>query len=305
MHPIDALPILLSLDVTAGLVKQGLRAQWTGPGTTQLAILGASNTTPIVLTVAAGSFGTNDPRTGAVGVGSVHHVVVAGVTGNTAANKLSEKDQRNEAWIGVLTSPTTIALYDLNVWTGALIPSVGNGVYAGGGTVSRAFVDGAILVGREKIGETSATPRCVMVPASIQDGPADATSAMTVETRADDEHGREELSRPLRTDVLTYEVHAWGGGASDGGAFGPALLIAQQVKRSALLRFPGVVEIGRGTWPDQHPEAPQRLKLGHEFVFTLGFRTPITAEAVEFAPAETVVDLTMALAVGTNDPEEA
>ena len=115
MHAIDAIPIFLSLEVTADLVRQGLRAPWRNgvgvndPPVLTLDVLDASNTSPIVIRVPANSLTVSDTAIG-VRSGRVFHVVVAGVTGNTAANKLDAKPLRCEAWIAVATSPTTLEL---------------------------------------------------------------------------------------------------------------------------------------------------------------------------------------------------
>ncbi len=305
---IDALPELLSLEVTADLVAQGLRAPWRNgvsvgdAQTFTLDVLDASNTSPIVITVPANSLTIDDDKIGVRAGVKVLHVVIAGVTGNTAANNLNEETLRNSAWYAVVTSPTTLALYDLDNNTGALVPSVGNGAYAGGGTVSKAFVEGAILVGREHVSENSSPPRIVMIPMAVQDEAPTGFSAMTAAAFAEGERDRQRISPPIRTDLLWWEVHVWGGG---GVRFGPTLALAQAVKRAAHLRGNGSYEIGRGDWLDQHPDAPQRLKVGRNFAFQLGLRTPITRAAVELAPADIEPDLTMYLRHAEGTPEEA
>lgn len=302
MHAIDAIPIFLSLDVTAALVKQGIRAPWKQGANVgdaaiyTLDVLDASNTTPIVITVPANSLTVSDSAIG-VKTGRVFHVVVAGVLGNTAANKLDAKPLRSEAWIAVATSPTTLALYDLDPGTGELVPSVGNGAYTGGGTVSKALADGMIRKGREYVSEESAPPRVVMVPSTQDDLPAGTTSAFNAAAIADNEPDRVRLAPSFRAQRLWYEVHVWGPtvAGAHGTSFGPTQLIKEQLQRSAQTRASACWDIGRADWRDQHPDAEQRTKLGHYLVFTLGFPVPIPREAVEFAPADTVLDLTTTL----------
>lgn len=308
VYAIDALPELLSLEATADLVHQGLRAPWrngVAQGDAQtftLDVLDASNTSPIVITVPANSLTVDDTKIG-VRAGALLHVVVAGVTGNTAANKLDEKTLRNEAWLAVVTSPTTLALYSLDNSTGELVASAGNGDYASGGTVSKAFLEGRILVGREHVNENSAPPRVVFVPMGIADAPSGGTSAMTAAAFSEGEYDRTRTSPPFRGEILWWEVHVWGVGER---LFGPTHIVAQAIKRATQTRGSGTYEIGRAAWSDQDPDAPQRTKLGRNLVFQLGMRVPITRNpAVLLAPSSVAPDLTMFLQYGNGTPEEA
>lgn len=309
-HPIDAIPELLSLEVCSALVKAGYRAPWRNGAnqgdapTYTLDVLGASNTTPIVITVPANSLTVSDDAIG-VRSGRIIHVVVAGVTGNTAANNLDAKPQRNEAWCGVVTSPTTIALYDLDN-TGALVPSTGNGAYAGGGTVSRALIDGRILVGRKHAaGEHASPPRIVLVPAAVAtEEPGLSTGGVySAAAFAAGEHDAARVAPPLRTLALTWEVHAWG---TAGDAFGPTLLLVEALERAAYIKIGSSCwEAGRANWGDQHPDAPQRTAIGHWIVGTLTVRIPLTRTAVELAADDLDPLLTMYLGDGVNPPEAA
>lgn len=306
MHPIDAIPPLLSLDVTAGLVKAGLRAPWkqgvaVGDSPTYtLAVLDASNTSPIVITVPANSLTVSDDAIG-VKVGRIYHVVVAGVLGNTAANKLDPKPLRNEAWVAVALSATTLALYDIDESTGELVASTGNGAYTSGGTVSKAFLDGVIRVGREFVSENTAPPQVVFVPAFVEDLPGNMQGAFSAAAFASGEPDRQRLQGTFRGERLWYEVHVWAGGAT----FGPAMLIKEQIERSCQGRAAGCWQIGRAKWTDQDPNELQRIKLAHWLSFTLGIDVPIPRDAVEFAPDPTVPGLAMKLQLNLETPEEA
>lgn len=308
---VDNLPDLLSLDVTAGLVFQGLRAPWRqgsalgdSPVFT-LNALGASNTSPIVLTVADGDLGALDPREG-----REIHIVVAGVTGNTAANKLDATNVRNEAWVGVITSPTTIALYDLDNSTGALVASAGNGAYAGGGTISKAFTDGRILLGHEHVEETSFPPRMIMVPKRCTFGPKATTTSYTAAAFTDGEPNRQRTEGSFRTVVWWYEVHIWGiaWNATERArlrrSFGSCELLMAQLIRSAQDRCAGCYELGAGAWPDQHEGGPQRVKSGHEIIFQIGLSAPIPREPLLLSPADTTVDAVLSIQVAGGTPEE-
>lgn len=305
-HPIDAIPPLLSLDITAGLVKAGLRAPWKNgvaqgdPQQFTLDVLDASNTSPIVITVPANSLTVSDDAIG-VKVGRIYHVVIEGCLGNTAANKLDPKPQRNEAWVAIATSPTTLELWDLDESSGRLIASVGNGVYTSRGTVAKAFSDGLIRVGREFVSEQTAPPQVVFVPAFVEDLPGNMTGAFSAAAFASGEPDRQRLQGTFRGQRLWYEVHVW----AQGAAFGPAMLIKEQIERSCQARAPGCWTIGRTDWRDQHPDAPQRVKLDHWLSFTLGIDVPIPRDAVEFAPAPMQIGLTMSLQLQSETPEEA
>ena len=308
---VDTLPDLLSLDVTAGLVFQGLRAPWRqgasldDPATFTLNVLDASNTSPIVLTVASGDLGAIAPREG-----RILHIVVAGVLGNTAANKLDVTNQRNEAWVGVVTSATTIALYDLDNSTGALIASTGNGAYAGGGTISKALVDGRILLGFEHVHELSSAPRIIMAPKRCTFGPRDIATSYTAAAIADGEVDRMRTEGSLATVMWWYEVHVWGFAWSAPATlrqvrgFGSCELLMRQVIRSAHERCSRCYELGAGAWPDQHEDGPARVQFGHELIFQLGLSAPIPREPVLLSPAETTVDAILSLSLAGGEPEE-
>lgn len=311
MTSVDYLPDLLSLDVTAGLVRQGLRAPWRQGATLgssptfTINVLGASNTSPIVLTVADGDLGTIDPREG-----REIHIVVAGVLGNTAANKLDVKNQRNEAWVGVITSPTTIALYDLDNSTGALVASTGNGAYTSGGTISKAFTDGRILLGFEHVEEASFPPRMIMVPKRCTFGPKSTATSYTAAAFSDGEPERMRTDGAFRTVTWLYEVHVWGIAwtASERTrlkrSFGSCELLMAQLIRSAQDRCAGCYELGAGGMPGQHLDGPQRVKSGHELIFQIGLSAPITREPLLLSPADTTVDAVLSIQVAGGTPEE-
>lgn len=315
MEPIEVLPVFLSLDSTAGLVAQGLRAPWTGgvnagdAAVYTLPVTGASNTSPIVITTTARLGGNSELRTG-----RVFHVVVAGVLGNTAANKLDAQTLRNEAWIAIVTSAegaatTTLALYDLDVSTGELVASTGNGAYTSGGTISKAYLDGQILIGQEYIGETSGAPRVVMVPKRCTYEPRSEASSWTVAAIADGEPDREELAPAIRTEWIWYETHVWGKGADTTASpasvqsFGVVQRMTHQLIRSAQNRCSGVFDLGNGVFLDQVEGAPQRLKYGHEYVFDIGLAVPVQRDAVEFAPEGTDMTATIQMQINGGEPE--
>jgi hypothetical protein len=306
VYPVEALPTLISLDATAGLVARSAVASWsTGSGlASSISVLGASNTSPIVITVPANSLTVSDDTVG-VKTSRAYHIVISGVEGNTAANNLDSTTERNEAWHAVVLTPTTLALYTINPSTGALVASTGNGAYTSGGTIKRAFVDGKILLGREYIGASSAAPRVVFVPVRSTFSAPNPASPWTTVAIAAEETEREDLGRALQTETIFYEVHVWGQeGSTTAASFTATQRMYHQIIRSAHLRCAGVYELGgAGQWVDQDEGAPQRMKLGHEFVFMLGIQAPVVDDPYEYAPDDTTIDATILLQVGENEPE--
>lgn len=297
MYPVEALPALISLDATAGLVARGALAPWsTSAGMSNtLTVLGASNTSPIVITVPANSLTVSDDRVG-VRTSRAYHIVIAGVEGNTAANNLDATTQRNEAWHAVVLTPTTLALYRIDESTGGLVASTGNGAYTSGGTIKRAFTDGMILLGREWIGTDSAPPRVIFVPQRGVFSAPNAASAWTMAAIAAGETDREDLGRPLLTEMITYEVHVWGQeGTTTAASFTATQRLYHQILRSAHLRAAGVTDPTGGMWVDQEENAVQRVKIGHEFVFTIGIAAPVVDDPYEYADDGLVLDATITL----------
>lgn len=275
---------LLSLDVVAALVAAGYRAPWR-PSVSTLPVLGATNTTPIVVTLDTSSLGD---RGFDMQPGAPMHLVFADVGGNLATNKIDPDDLRHEAWHAEVIDGSRVALYDLDESTGAKVASVGDGAYTSGGTCSRAFADGRIQVGEEHLYEQMAPPRVVFVPRRSKFEAKLVTNARTIASVL--EQQREEAARSLRTEIVMFEVHAWGGmieAADDPRAgFNLAQILYQQIIRSAHLRGAGVIHPDGGEWADQRPDATQIAKRGREFVFEIGIRTPIPDRTLPRAPSD-------------------
>lgn len=109
--------------VPSEFMDEGPTLRWNpvpNSSSATLAISGATNASPIVVTSAAHGLSSNDDGTPA------NAVTISGVLGNTAANG---------AWYAKVTgySSTTFALY----WDQALtVPVAGNGAYSSGGTLT-------------------------------------------------------------------------------------------------------------------------------------------------------------------------
>jgi len=290
---ISAIVALLSLDMTAALVASGRAVS-----SLALTVTGATNASPIVIT-------TSSPHGILPGVSQAHHVVVAGVAGNTAANNLDADGVTNNAWIAVALDDTRFALYRLDP-TGTLVPSSGNGAYTSGGTVSRAFTDGKALLGRQHIFELSYAPRVVFVPRGTGWGPKSVYSASRVAGYPSDEVRRQNQQRSIRTDEVQLEVHVWGvANPPDPNLdFDETQALYQQVVRSAHALMPGTYELGPGTWPDQDEGASQQVKAGHEFVFGLSMGTPVLDKLLPYAPADVASQLAVNLQPADGSPPE-
>lgn len=283
MPGIVALRDLVSLDCTTSLVAAGYLAPWLVAGSassasaTSLTVTNATNASPIVVTTsAAHGIQSSEPA----------HVVISGVAGNTAANNLDAADNVDRAWVAVPLSTTTFALYSVNVSTGALEASTGNGAYASGGVVKKAFVDGRILLGRQHVFEQSSPPRVVFVPRRSNFGPKDVFNRSQVSGFPSAEMTRQIRQRSLRTDQVAFEVHVWGASVppDPDQNFDFAQVLYQQVIRSAHLLNPGNYELQDGTWADQDEGETQLVVDGHHFVFGLALGTPVLGQLLSLVP---------------------
>lgn len=303
MPAIVAIRNLLSLHATTQLVHADWVAQWGAPGTTSLTIVDATNTSPIVVTTLT-DHGFR-PTT-------IAHVVIRGVEGNTAANNLDESPAQqsstsgmNCAWYAVSTGARTFALYSLDR-TGALVASTGNGAYTSGGTASKAFLDGLMLLGRRWIYAASFPPRVVLIPTSSAfDSKATANPVIDAAERQ-----RMRAARSLRTDVKRFEVHVWGVGQMGAPTRDPDTdytateVLYEQVIRSAHLLGAGIYDLDAGQWADDAEGETQVQKAGHEYVFGLSFQSPITDRALEQAPNDVAPDWTTTLQPADGSPPE-
>jgi len=273
---IVALVTLLSLDVTRGLVLAGL-------GQTPIAITAATNATPIVLTTAT-AHGVPLPQDG---IPQPAHFIVAGVLGTTSANNVDTQAHsftqgQSLAVQAVAITETTLALYNVDA-DGFLAPLAGDGPYVGGGTITAAFPDLSILMGREHVTEFSGPPRVVMVPVRSSFGPK---SVYNRNTGNAPERAAQIAQRSIATENVLFEVHCWG--QSDPRDprfdFDATRAVAHQLIQSAHLISAGSYKITDGAWADQTVGAVQLLKAGHEFVFGLTLATPILDQALPYAP---------------------
>jgi hypothetical protein len=287
MPNITALRDLISLDATTSLVAAGYPARWLLAGSasstsaTSLTITGATNASPIVITTA---------ESHGIPAASPAHVVISGVLGNTAANNLDATSNVDRAWVAVRASDTSFALYSVNVYTGALEPSTGNGTYTSGGAVKKAFTDGRILLGRQHSYEASSPPRVVFIPLRTTWKPKAVYNASRASGFPSAEFTRQLHQRSIRTDEVLFEVHVWGADSPPDPDidFNITQVLYQQIVQSAHLLMPGTYELENGQWQDQQADASQLIKEGHLFVFGLAIGTPVLDKALARVPVPIV-----------------
>lgn len=148
------------------------------------------------------------------------------------------------------------------------------------------LTDGRILLGREQLKNRTAPCRIVFVPIASRFGPASVKSQTVVPLNGQPTgHQNRELRRPIATDLATYEVYCWGQAvpADTESDFDATRQLAHIVVQAAqLLAMSSVHVDGAGEWTDQRADAPQILKAGHEYMFTLAFEFPVLDSGVQF-----------------------
>ena len=248
----------ISAAVCAALIDAGYAI-----ASQQRNVIGATNTTPIVVT-------TDAPHGFAYNRADV---TISGVTGNTAANA---------PVVGIVTGDSTLALYTNDPATGALIPVAGTGVYTGGGIVQSSLVGGRILLGVKKEADASAPPRIVMSPI----GSAYDSKRVTSGFLTNAELALQRQARSLATDQVMFRVYCWGGnGVDDEVDFDLTQVLADQVIQSVQVIASGCAEPKAGTWADQSSRSAQATRLGHVFVFTLAIDRPVLDVLLPYAPS--------------------
>lgn len=281
MPGITNLVALISLHVTAALVTagRGLPAQ---------SVTGASNTTPIALSVPLHGF--VEPA----------HVVVAGVLGNTAANG---------TWVATPTDPNTLALSTYDEF-GQPSNSSGSGAYSGGGTVTPALVNGRILLGRQRVAGQDLAPRIVMVPVSSAFGPRSVSGPSNPAGFPDDMTRKQWTNFTIGTDIKRFEVQCWGianrAQADIEADFDATEALYDQVIASLDALTRGRYKLSGGVWIDQSEDKTHWLNAGHAFKFYVDLATPLPQQiaAVPTAPSGTVSAPVVLLQPADGSPPE-
>lgn len=220
--------------------------------------------------------------------------IVSGVTGNTAANNLAVDPNNRTVGLpeGVLAVPmtsTALALYGqdqdpASLTVGRIVPLVGNGAWAGGGTVVPALTDGSILMGRENVREHSAPPRIVMVPRAI--GGWGMVPAAIPNGNRTAERLAERSQRRTRSKGITFDVHIWGQRQPPDAAYDFDICNVMQdaIVDGAWLLNATQEDPGPGIWDDQGERQTQYIKAGHLLTFSMNFIVPVTDNALPFVP---------------------
>lgn len=290
---IGSLIAILSLNLTATFVDAGIVHA-------ALPITNATATTPIAITSTAHG----------VPLGRVLHGVVAGVTGTSEANGL---------WVA---TPTDANTFTLSTFTqqGIAQLSVGTHAYTGGGTLSYAFPDYQILLGRRNVALSSsvASPRIVFVPTDGKMWGLDMYGGVGAVTpipgvRGTPEQQTMRTQPQLETEFATFEVYITGSapdyGASkpgpDFGDFDATQAIAHALYATMFDSItPGRVRVIQETWPSQAREAGTMTQRGQQMMLIVEIQMPVTKAALQYVPIGTQIQLTVEPAnPGSTDPQ--
>ena len=268
---IGALVTLVSLNLTLALVQAGQVA-------VTLPVMDASKTTPIALT---------SPSHG-IPLGRVAHGVVSGIAGTVEANGL---------WVLTPTDADTLSLSTFDA-QGNLVQSAGVNAYAGGGTISIAFPDYQILLGRRLLSLASAvaSPRIAIIPTTGrawdfepyggETGPATAPP-----TRGNAEAQAEKLEPQLATSFPTYEVLVTGCASPPSPDFGDFDATQMVVDAFFAVLFdaigPARARILHESWPSQLDKAGAQTQRGQQWRGILELQHPVTHSPLSFVPVGT------------------
>jgi hypothetical protein len=154
------------------------------------------------------------------------------------------------------------------------------------------LTEGRVLLGREFLKNRTSPSRIVMVPVSSAFGPPATKSNQVVQSGVKPGFKSRIFQRPLATDRAMYEVYCWGQSnlADPEKDFDATRYLAHVVMQAAQLVAMTSVRIdGHGEWTDQRSNAPQILKAGHEFMFTMSIDVPVLDSSVQPAPPLTAV----------------
>lgn len=276
---VGALIARISLEMTRRLVAASLVAL-------TMSVSAASNASPIVVTTAS-------PHR--FPIGRPVHAIISGVGGNTAANG---------AWILTPTGASTFTLgtYDAQ---GNAETSTGDGDYTTGGTISVAFPDGCILLGRRNVAMQMAvaTPRIVFVPlgspAWSLEPYGGVIPPITSKPRRLSEETAEQATmkkqRQLATEQHRFEVHVTGCATPpdpNGGDFDitQALYHTLYAVLFDIVSAPRALVLG-GEWESQRPDIQQLDVRGQKWVATIEIMQPVIDNALDFLPQSTTATI--------------
>lgn len=274
---IGALVSLVSLAFSAALMAADVVA-----GT--LPITGATTTTPVVVTSAAHG----------VPLGRVVHGGIADVGGMTELN--------GQMWVLTPLDADSFSVTTFDA-QGNVVPSVGVGTYAGGGTISYAFPDYAILLGRRNKNTATmvTSPRVLMIPTRGRTwgfepfGGADPNLPTLPPERGTAEAQSRKQSPQIATQFTTFEVYV-NGCAPDFGAAGPDPDFADFDATQRLVHMfyealfdgtGGRARVLSERWPSQEETQGAMTQRGQQWCGIVEFQVPVTKKPLEFVPIGT------------------
>lgn len=267
---IGALVTLISLNLTLTLVNAG---QVAGA----LPVTGANLTTPVQLV--SPSHGVPPAR--------VVHAVVSGVVGTVEANGL---------WVLTPVDANTFALTSLD-GQGNLVQPAGTHAYVSGGTISFAFPDWGILLGRQLYALSSAvaSPRIAFIPTT---GAAwglepygGLSSPAPPRTRGSAETQTQNLAPQCGTRFPTFDVYVTAAANPPQPNYGDfdaveTLTAALYVEMFRAVGAPRCRVLGED-WPSQTKDAGSNTQRGQQLHFRVQFQEPMAAAPLSFVPSGT------------------
>ena len=280
---------VISINLTSFLLTQGVATPITLP------ITAATATTPITVTSAAHGFP----------IQSKIHGYVSGVTGEIEANGW---------WILTPVDPNTFSLAGITA-QGIISPSVGTNTYISGGSISFAFPEGQILLGRRHVQTAGAvvSPRIVMVPTNgipIGFQPYAGQGGIRND-RGDAEQQAMKLEPQSGTDFTTFHVYFTAGANPpdpDFGDFNAVQALAWSFHTICFQLFGGDgrgggFEVKAVDWPSQTEQAGSQSQRGQRIHWVVQFPQPITDPPKTFVPVGTFIEFTVEpINAGSTDP---
>jgi hypothetical protein len=279
---IGALWALLSLDVTERLVARGIRSA----GAASLTIIGATATSPIVVTTSA-------PH----GVTYPLHAVVAGVVGLAGVNGTWELRRVDDTRLSLATySPS-----------GVPVPSAGTGAYASGGTITGALDGGCIRIGRKWRSVNGGPIRITVAPLGSSSpfalepygGEVAALVSLpsTLTQQPAEDHLRAQAPQIL-TDRHRFQVYFYGADNPpdpDFGDFDITTAIRDQLLATMFRLMPGTWEVLGGKWESQDEHSPTWGSRGQEYSAVIEIRQPVMEEPLSFVQSGVSARITVNL----------
>ena len=276
----------LSLNITAAIVATAGAQTFTLPP-----ITAATATTPIQITSTAHGI----PPARKI------HAVVAGVVGMVEANNV---------WVLSVVDVNTFALSGFTT-QGAYKPSVGVNAYVSGGTITYAFPDYMMLLGRrnQALASAGVTPRVLFVPCESGEWgfePEGGVGQAAPLEPASPEVAFGTLQPQIGTETIAFDVFVTGCAATQPGQSGDpdfgdfeATQAVYQLVYATIVYGTGVPrgKMLRSYWPSQlpanHPLATgTQSQRGQQWCGRFQFYQPISAPPNQYTAGSLTFDVT-------------